>query len=207
MSFYFHRQLPSSGASMNPVRTLGPAFVMNRWKYHWVYWIAPITGGMLAALIYHFIFDTKKMNSNRNAYEFEKESHQESDSECDVKANNKKSSSSVITGVNNAGITYSTSATSSNSSAALRSNHSSFTAMQGSNIYDNYTTAGASMAGEQLGSAHYQQTLTLPSNNYYYSTATYDGIYNTRNPHLLKSLPKMDFISTKGITANGQTKF
>lgn len=29
-------QLPSSGASLNPARALGPAFVMNRWKHHWV---------------------------------------------------------------------------------------------------------------------------------------------------------------------------
>lgn len=31
-----HHQLPSSGASLNPARALGPAFVMNRWKHHWV---------------------------------------------------------------------------------------------------------------------------------------------------------------------------
>ncbi|KAK4337221.1 hypothetical protein RND71_043727 [Anisodus tanguticus] len=62
--------LPASGASLNPARALGPSFVMGRWKNHWVYWAAPISGGILAALIYEFIFDTKKMSrSVRDAFD------------------------------------------------------------------------------------------------------------------------------------------
>ncbi|KAH9510896.1 hypothetical protein DERF_009393 [Dermatophagoides farinae] len=52
--------LPASGASMNPARTLGPAFVMNRWQHHWVYWAGPISGAVIAAIIYEFIFDTSR---------------------------------------------------------------------------------------------------------------------------------------------------
>ncbi|XP_040359549.1 neurogenic protein big brain isoform X1 [Ixodes scapularis] len=52
--------LPATGASMNPARSLGPAFVMNKWIDHWVYWFGPVAGGLLAGLIYEYIFDTKK---------------------------------------------------------------------------------------------------------------------------------------------------
>lgn len=57
--------LPASGASMNPARSLGPAFVMNKWINHWVYWSGPVAGGLLAGLIYEYIFDTKKCTRTR----------------------------------------------------------------------------------------------------------------------------------------------
>ncbi|KAJ0175938.1 hypothetical protein K1T71_008112 [Dendrolimus kikuchii] len=40
---------------LNPVRALGPALVMNLWTLHWVYWVAPIFGGMFAGLVYKFL--------------------------------------------------------------------------------------------------------------------------------------------------------
>ncbi|MEP0753272.1 aquaporin [Trichocoleus sp. DQ-A2] len=43
---------PITGASMNPVRSLGPALVGGIWQHHWVYWVAPILGAQLAVLIY-----------------------------------------------------------------------------------------------------------------------------------------------------------
>ena len=43
---------PISGASMNPARSLGPAFVSGIWQHHWLYWVAPILGAQLAVLAY-----------------------------------------------------------------------------------------------------------------------------------------------------------
>lgn len=43
---------PVANASMNPARTLGPAVAANVWDAHWVYWIGPIAGMLLAAAVY-----------------------------------------------------------------------------------------------------------------------------------------------------------
>lgn len=46
---------------LNPARALGPAFVMNKlWENHWVFWLGPVIGGVLAAFIYEFIFNAKR---------------------------------------------------------------------------------------------------------------------------------------------------
>ncbi len=47
---------PLTGASMNPARTFGPALFAGYWDGHLVYWIGPILGGWLAALVYKGAF-------------------------------------------------------------------------------------------------------------------------------------------------------
>ncbi len=47
---------PLTGAAMNPARALGPALVNGSWDDHLVWWIGPIVGAVVAALIYHYLF-------------------------------------------------------------------------------------------------------------------------------------------------------
>jgi len=43
---------PLTGGSFNPARTLGPAVVGGVWTAHWLYWIAPVLGMVLAMRTY-----------------------------------------------------------------------------------------------------------------------------------------------------------
>jgi aquaporin Z len=46
---------PLTGAAMNPARAFGPAAIEGEWVGHLVYWIGPILGGLLAALLWEYV--------------------------------------------------------------------------------------------------------------------------------------------------------
>jgi MIP family channel proteins len=43
---------PISGASMNPARSFGPALIAGVWRDQWVYWVGPLLGASLGAVLY-----------------------------------------------------------------------------------------------------------------------------------------------------------
>jgi aquaporin Z len=51
---------PVTGASMNPARSFGPALVQGHWDWHGFYWVAPIIGAVLGALVYQHVILEKK---------------------------------------------------------------------------------------------------------------------------------------------------
>jgi glycerol uptake facilitator-like aquaporin len=46
---------PLTGAAVNPARAFGPALISGQWVAHSVYWVGPIVGGVLAALLWEHL--------------------------------------------------------------------------------------------------------------------------------------------------------
>jgi aquaporin Z len=47
---------PLTGGSMNPARSFGPAVASGVFEAQSIYWLAPLTGGIIAALLYEYLF-------------------------------------------------------------------------------------------------------------------------------------------------------
>lgn len=45
-----------TGGSLNPARSLGPAIFSNQWENHFVYWIGPLVGAIVAGFLYRTVW-------------------------------------------------------------------------------------------------------------------------------------------------------
>ncbi len=50
---------PISGASMNPARSFAPALLSGIWTNQWIYWLAPIIGTIIGAILYQLLREPK----------------------------------------------------------------------------------------------------------------------------------------------------
>ena len=48
---------------MNPARSFAPALAANLWTHHWVYWLGPIVGALLAGFAARFLWQGKLESS------------------------------------------------------------------------------------------------------------------------------------------------
>ena len=45
-----------TGASMNPARSFAPALFAGAWSHHWLYWLAPLVGASVGALVAAYLW-------------------------------------------------------------------------------------------------------------------------------------------------------
>merc|ERR1712012_481796 len=53
--------IPLTGSSMNPARSFGSNIVFNKTAGLWVYFLGPICGGSVAAVVYQLLFQADKV--------------------------------------------------------------------------------------------------------------------------------------------------
>ena len=58
--------IPITGTSVNPARSLGPAILAGgaALSQLWLFIVAPILGGIIAAIIWKYVFEQEEVNSN-----------------------------------------------------------------------------------------------------------------------------------------------
>jgi MIP family channel proteins len=56
---------PLTGASLNPARSIGPAVATGNFDNLWVYLIGPALGGILAGVLYKYVFEEREIPKAR----------------------------------------------------------------------------------------------------------------------------------------------
>ncbi|MDN5847763.1 MAG: aquaporin [Candidatus Nitrosocosmicus sp.] len=54
-----------TGGSLNPARSFGPALITWDFAYHWIYWVAPIAGGLIAAGVYKLLHTKEEQEEEK----------------------------------------------------------------------------------------------------------------------------------------------
>jgi len=65
-----------TGGSLNPARSLGPCVILHSFEhYHWIYWVGPILGSLLASSLYKLMkmLEYETANPGQDFDEHEKE--------------------------------------------------------------------------------------------------------------------------------------
>jgi aquaporin Z len=47
---------PITGGAMNPARAFGPELISNHWDDFWIWYVGPFAGGVIAAVLYEFLY-------------------------------------------------------------------------------------------------------------------------------------------------------
>jgi aquaporin TIP len=45
-----------TGAAMNPARAFGPELIANQWDDFWIWYVGPLAGGVIAAVVYEMLY-------------------------------------------------------------------------------------------------------------------------------------------------------
>ena len=68
-------EAPVSGTSTNPARSLGPSVISGSWAGWWIYWIGPVAGALLGAVIHKLKFFKRFEIKVAKLYHFEHDRH------------------------------------------------------------------------------------------------------------------------------------